>query len=52
LLDNEPLNKPKARGRPRKNQRGRIEDEIVPLSEVQCQQRLGGLLKSCSRRAA
>ena len=50
-LDNEPLNKPNARGRP-KTKRSRIEDEIVPLSEVRCQQRLGGLLKSYRRKAA
>jgi putative transposase len=50
-LDNEPLVKPKKRGRP-KTKRGKIEDEIVPLSEVRCKQRLGGLLKSYSRKAA
>lgn len=50
-LDNEPLNQPKQRGRPR-TKRGKIEDEIVPLGEVRCRSRLGGLLKSYSRRAA
>ena len=51
VLANEPLNRPKARGRP-KVKRGSIEDEIVPLNEVRCKQRLGGLLKSYSRKAA
>jgi putative transposase len=50
-LGNEPLNKPKPRGRP-KTKRGQLTDEIVPLSEIRCQQRLGGLLKSYSRKAA
>lgn len=44
-LDNDPLRKPKKRGRP-KTKRGKIEDEIVPLADVRCKQRLGGLLKS------
>jgi putative transposase len=50
-LSNEPLKQPAKRGRP-KTQRGKIDDEIVPLSEVRCRQRLGGLLKSYSRTAA
>ena len=50
-LDNEPLKKPKNRGRPQTN-RGNLEDEIVPLSEIRCKQRLGGLLKSYSHKAA
>ncbi len=50
-LDNELLNQPKQRGRPR-TKRGKIEDEIVPLGEVRCRSRLGGLLKSYSRRVA
>ena len=50
-LDNELLKKPKNRGRPQTN-RGNLEDEIVPLSEIRCKQRLGGLLKSYSRKAA
>ena len=50
-LDNDPLKKPKKRGRPTKK-RGKIEEEIVPLSEVKCKERLGGLLKSYSRKAA
>ena len=44
-LANAPLDQPKQRGRP-KTQHGPIEDQIVPLSEVCCKQRLGGLLKS------
>jgi putative transposase len=50
-LENEPLIKPKKRGR-RTTKRGKIEDEIIPLTVVRCRQRLGGLLKSYSRRAA
>jgi putative transposase len=50
-LDNEPLTAPKKRGRPT-TKRGTIEDEIVPLSEIRYKQRLGGLLKSYSRKAA
>jgi putative transposase len=50
-LDNESLNQPAKRGRP-KTKRGKIDDEIVLLSEVRCLQRLGGLLKSYSRAAA
>lgn len=49
-LENEPLLKPKKRGRPKKA-RGKVEDEIVPLAAVRCTQRLGGLLKSYARSA-
>lgn len=50
-LENEPITAPKKRGRPT-TKRGKAEDEIVPLADVRCKQRLGGLLKSYSRRAA
>ncbi len=50
-LDNELLNKPKRRGRPR-TKRSDLQDETIPLCEVRCHSRLGGLLKSYSRRAA
>jgi putative transposase len=50
-LANEPLRRPKPRGRPR-TWHGPIADQVVPLSEVRCKQRLGGLLKSYSRKAA
>ena len=50
-LENDPLNKPQKRGRP-KTKRGKIEEEVISLSEVRCEKRLGGLLKSYSRRAA
>jgi putative transposase len=50
-LENEPIATPKKHGRP-KTKRGNLEDEIVPLSEVRCKQRLGGQLKSYSRKAA
>jgi putative transposase len=50
-LHNEPLKKPKPRGRP-KQHFSPIGEQVVPLSEVHCRQRLGGLLKSYSRRAA
>jgi putative transposase len=50
-IDNELLCSPKKRGRP-KTKRGSLADEIIPLSEVRCKQRLGGLLKSYSRKAA
>ncbi len=43
--------KPKKRGRPATN-RGKIEDEILPLADVRCSKRLGGLLKNYNRRAA
>jgi putative transposase len=49
--DNELLNAPKKRGRP-KTKRLTSEDEIVPLTEVRCKQRLGGLLKHYYRKAA
>ena len=50
-LENEPLKKPKRGGRPKK-QFGPLDEQIVPLTEVRCKQRLGGLLKSYSRKAA
>jgi putative transposase len=50
-IDNELLCQPKKRGRPKKN-RGDLHGEIFPLTEVRCKQRLGGLLKSYSRKAA
>lgn len=50
-LDNEPPTKPKQRGRP-KSRSGNIKDEIIPLSEIRCHKRLGGLLNSYSRKAA
>jgi putative transposase len=50
-LENEPITAPKKRGRP-KTKRGKVEDEIVPLADVRCKQRLGGLLKSYHRKAA
>ena len=50
-LENEPITMPKKRGRP-KMKRGNVEDEILPLSDVRCKQRLGGLLKSYGRAAA
>lgn len=50
-IDNEILCRPKKRGRP-KTKRGDLKDEIVPLREVRCHERLGGLLKSYSRKAA
>ena len=50
-LENELLVKPKKRGRP-STKRGKIEDEIVPLADVRCSKRLGGLLNSYGRRAA
>jgi putative transposase len=50
-LENVPITAPKKRGRP-KSKRGKLEDEIVPLANVRCKQRLGGLLKSYSRKAA
>lgn len=49
-LENEPIATPKKRGRP-KTKRGKVEHEIVPLNEVRCKQRLGGLLKSYGRAA-
>jgi len=50
-LENEPIATPKKRGRPR-IRRGNVEREIVPLTDLPCKQRLGGMLKSYSRRAA
>ena len=50
-IDNELLAGAKKRGRP-KTKRGDLKDEFVPLSEIRCKQRLGGLLKSDSRNAA
>ena len=50
-LDNAPLKQPKQRGRP-KIHHGPLNEQIVPLSDVRCKQRLGGLLKSYSCRAA
>lgn len=50
-LENQPVTAPKRRGRP-KSKRGNVEYEIVPLAEVRCKRRLGGLLKSYSCRAA
>ena len=50
-LENEPITAPKKRGRP-KTKRGNVEREVVPLSEIRCKQRLGGLLKSYNRKAA
>jgi hypothetical protein len=50
-IDNEILCRTKKRGRP-KTKRGNLADEILPLGEVRCHQRLGGLLKSYSRKAA
>ena len=45
-LDNETIIKPKSRGRPKD------EPEVaLPLSELRCKERLGGLLKSYSRAA-
>jgi putative transposase len=50
-LENEPITAPKRRGRTR-SKRGNVTDEIIPLNTVRCKQRLGGLLKSYSRKAA
>jgi putative transposase len=50
-LGNEPLKKAKPRGRSMKKH-GKFEEQILPLSEVRCKQRLGGLLKHYSRKAA
>ena len=48
-IANELLNRTKKRGRPKKQP---ALDVSVPLNEVQCSQRLGGLLKSYSQKAA
>jgi putative transposase len=50
-LENEPLTTLKRRGRP-KTKRGKVDDELVPFYEVHCKQRLGGLLKCYSHKAA
>jgi putative transposase len=50
-LENEPLKKPKQRGRPTKHH-SPLDEQALPLPEVRCKQRLGGLLKSYSRQAA
>ena len=47
-IDNEILCRPKKRGRPRKQP---TLDASVPLIDIQCSQRLGGLLKSYWRKA-
>jgi putative transposase len=48
-LGNEPLRKPTSRGHSKNN---RAKAANVPMSEVRCRQRLGGLLKSYSGKAA
>lgn len=50
-LENAPLRRPKRRGRPNKHF-GSLTEQVVAPSEVRCSQRLGGLLKNYSRRAA
>lgn len=50
-LENEPPGNPRKRGRP-KTKRGAIQDEIVSVGEIRCHSRLGGLLKSYSKKAA
>jgi putative transposase len=50
-LENEPLIRPKKRARPRKKTT-KDDSEVVPLSQIHCRERLGGLLKHYSRRAA
>ncbi|WP_254508175.1 integrase core domain-containing protein [Anatilimnocola floriformis] len=47
-IDNELLNRKKMRGRPKKNA---SLGDIVPLNEIRCSERLGGLLKSYWRKA-
>ncbi|MDP1798992.1 MAG: hypothetical protein Q8K78_15975, partial [Planctomycetaceae bacterium] len=53
--DNETLRRPSAK-LPKKKPKGRKESappsDIVPIGDIQCRQRLGGLLKHYSRRAA
>lgn len=49
-LENIPVKSQLKRGRP-KTLRGRAIEEVFPLTEVQCLQRLGGFLKSYRRRA-
>ncbi|MGV3607188.1 MAG: integrase core domain-containing protein [Planctomycetaceae bacterium] len=48
-LDNEPLIRPKPRGRPKDKNESKA---VVRLKDIRCKERLGGLLKSYSRRAA
>jgi putative transposase len=48
-IDNQLLNRPKVRGRPRSRP---FEDSTLLISEIRSSQRLGGLLKSYSRKAA
>jgi putative transposase len=50
-LENEPVRKPKRCGRP-KQRFGPLDEQIVPISEVRCKERLGGLLKHYYRKAA
>jgi putative transposase len=50
-LDNKPPKQPKQRGRPTKHH-GPIDEQVVPLSNVRCKQRLGGLFKHYYRKAA
>jgi putative transposase len=49
-LGNEPLRKTKRRGRP-KTHHVPVSEQVVPIKEVRCKQRLGGLLRSYSRKA-
>ena len=49
-IDNELIQRPRVRGRPKKH-RGELEEQVVPLAEVRCRQRLGGRLKSYARAA-
>lgn len=48
--DNEPLLRPKPPKTKRKNSKVQPPD-VVPISDIQCQTRLGGLLKHYSRKA-
>ncbi|MDX1964503.1 MAG: hypothetical protein SFX18_15225 [Pirellulales bacterium] len=50
-IENELLIRAKQPGRP-KTKCGNLRDEAVPLNDIRCKQRLGGLLKSYSRHAA
>ena len=50
-LENEPLVKPKRVGRPKAEPNVEA-NATLRLQDVRCQQRLGGLLKSYSRKAA
>jgi len=47
-LDNELIQQPPAK----RGKRPIEEPDIIRLSDIHCQERLGGLLKSCSRKAA